>query len=122
MSMVERRVKVKVSGPRGSVDVEMLVDAGEMLTMISGELAESLGIVSEEVAEARLAGGGVKELGVGEATLEYDGVSRPVAVLVLSGLEEPLLGVTALELLRLGVSPVTSELERTDQRLYPLPH
>ena len=51
--------------------------------------------------------------GLTEAKLELDGVKRTIPVVIGPEGEDPLLGYTALEILRFKVDPVTKKLERT---------
>lgn len=110
--MGETWVKVRVHGARASEEVEMLVDTGSTYTKISGSLARKLGIVADEIIKAELADGSLREVGLGDASVEYGGSKRAVTVLIGFEDQEPLLGLTTLEALRLKVDPVTNELEK----------
>lgn len=110
MRMGETRAKVVLHGEKGSERVEMVVDTGALYTKISPSLARRLGIVPNEVVKVELADGTVREAGLADARLEYGSSRRAIPVLVGPG-EELLLGVTALEALRLKVNPVTNALE-----------
>jgi len=70
MKMGETRVKVKVTGPRASEDVVMLVDTGATLTTLPEQTAKELGVVVDEVVSARLADGTVRQFGMGEVKME----------------------------------------------------
>ena len=110
MKMGETRATFRLHGGRGSEAVEMLVDTGALYTKVSPALARRLGIVPNEVVKVELADGSVKDAGLADARVEYGPSTRAIPVLVGPG-DEPLLGVTALEALRLKVNPVTKTLE-----------
>lgn len=120
MKMGETKVKLRLSGPVGEVETEMLVDTGATITTISEETARHIGVTVEEVVKARLADGTTKQFGMGEARLELHGLRKTIGVLIVPGAEEALLGLTALELFRLKVNPLTRELEPSDYKLYAL--
>ena len=110
MKMGETRAKVRLHGEKGTENIEMLVDTGALYTKISPSLARRLGIVPNEMVKVELADGSVKEAGLADAKVEYGLSKRAIPVLVGPG-DELLLGVTALEALRLKVNPVTDSLE-----------
>ena len=116
--MGETMVKARLYGPRGEVETEMLVDTGATITTIPEAVARQLGVAVDEVVNARLADGTVKQFGMGEAKLELRGLRKTIGVLIVPGAGESLLGLTALELFRLKVNPVTRELEPSDYKLY----
>jgi len=118
MKMGETRVKVRLHGPQGDAETEMLVDTGATITTLPEQLARELGIAVDEVVNARLADGTVRQFGMGEVKLELRGLKKTIGVLIVPGTEEPLLGLTALELFRLKVNPVTRELEPSEYKLY----
>ena len=110
MKMGETFVTVRLHGQKAYRDVEMLVDTGAIHIKISEPLARDIGVVPDEAVKMKLAGGTVRDAGVGEAGVEYSGMKRTVPVLVGPG-DELLLGVTTLEILRLKVNPVSGKLE-----------
>jgi predicted aspartyl protease len=81
-------------------------------------LARRLGIVADELVKVKLADGSLREVGIGDARIEYSGSKRAVTVMIGLGDQEPLLGLTTLEALRLKVNPVTRELERFTPFVY----
>jgi len=120
LKLGETRVKGRLYGPLGESEIEMLVDTGATLTTLPEHTARDLGIAVEEVVNVKLADGTVRQFGMGEVRLELRNLRKTVGVLIVPGIEEPLLGLTALELFRLKVNPVTRELEPSEYKLYAL--
>ena len=120
MKLGETRVKGRLYGPLGESEIEMLVDTGATLTTLPEHTARDLGIAIEEVVNVKLADGTVRQFGMGEVRLELRNLKKTVGVLIVPEIEEPLLGLTALELFRLKVNPVTRELEPSEYKLHAL--
>ena len=96
-----------------SVTVRMLVDTGATYTVIPPKLARALGIERpRRSATVRLADGTPLRVGVDVAIVEIDGREAPATVLV-GRVEEPILGVEALEALGLTVDPRRKQLRKT---------
>ena len=109
--MGETRVSLKLLGPKGDAKVEMLVDTGSTLTKIPRAVASKIGISPRYKAEVELADGRVIERDVSEASAEFNGIMNTIPLLIGPDSEEPLLGLTTLEVFRLKVNPVTQKLE-----------
>jgi clan AA aspartic protease len=120
MKMGETRVMVKLHGPAGAAEVEMLVDTGSTVTKIPDSVARKIGVVPGYVAEVELADGRVVQRGESEVVMELKGRRRTVPLLVGPDGEEPLLGLTALEIFRLNVNPAFQRLEPGRWREYEL--
>ena len=105
--------RVRVYGPVGSVELEMLVDTGVTFTKIPESVASEIGLRAEEVIEVKLSDGSVRSHGLTEARLEVYGVKRTVPIAIGPEGEEPILGYTTLEILRFKVDPITKTLEKT---------
>jgi len=110
MKMGETRVMVRMHGPKGYQDVEIVADTGATLTMIPEQVADSLGIVTQGRLTIRLADGRTKAVPMGNAEIEIGGDRAPVRVLIGSE-DVALLGLTALETLGLKVNPVDRRVE-----------
>jgi len=108
--MGETRAVVRVNGPKGHADLEMVADTGATLTVIPQSFAKSLGITKVGSAKFKLADGRIKPIPVGEAKIELFGDIASVRV-VISAEGVALLGLTALETLGLKVNPVERRLE-----------
>jgi clan AA aspartic protease len=117
MRMGETRVTVRLHGPKGHKDVEMLVDTGALYTKVSPSLARELGITPNEVVKVELADGSRREASLADAVVEYGPSKRAVTVLVGPG-DKMLLGVTTLEALRLKINPVDGRLESAPPYLF----
>ncbi|MDA4121805.1 MAG: retroviral-like aspartic protease family protein [Thaumarchaeota archaeon] len=109
--MGETHAVVKVYGPLGSSDVEMLADTGSTLTKIDESTAKRLGITPTGSAVVELADGTDRERGLAEAKVEIMGNKATVMILIGPDGEEPLLGLTSLGSLRLKVNPIKRQLE-----------
>jgi predicted aspartyl protease len=118
MKMGETNVTVRLHGPKGHRDVEMLVDTGALYTKLSPSLARELGITPNEVIKVKLADGS-REVSLADAVVEYGPSKRAVTVLVGPG-DKLLLGVTTLEALRLKVNPVDGSLEPATPYLFAM--
>lgn len=105
------RVQLLLHGPKGSAEVQALVDTGSTLTKIPRSVAEKIGISSRYKAEVELADGRVVERDESEAVAEFNGMTKTIPLLIGPEGEEPLLGVTTLEVFRLKVNPITQRLE-----------
>ncbi len=112
MKVGETWVTTKVYGTRGNESVRMLVDTGATLSMIPEPVARRLGIEMEEMAEVELADGSKRRLGRGNAMIEYEGRRVAAPVLIATGGEVPLFGLTTLEAFGLKVNTVTNKLEQ----------
>ncbi|PIU56025.1 MAG: hypothetical protein COS88_03405 [Chloroflexi bacterium CG07_land_8_20_14_0_80_51_10] len=98
----------------GFREVSLLVDTGSMYTWVKREILESLDIRAQERLRFRTIEGREVERQIGEAVVEYDGV-RATTIVVFAGEEDfQVLGVHALEGLRLEVDPGTGKLKRTE--------
>lgn len=93
-----------------SLTITALVDSGSTLTVIPAEDARQLGLRSRGTREVELADKSVVTWDVGY--VEVSVAERSTALLCAYGdsVAEPILGVTALELLNLAVDPVNQEL------------
>ena len=109
--MGETRVSLRLLGPRGDAEVEVLVDAGSTLTMVPSSIAEKIGIAPRYKVEVELADGRIVERDESETTAELNGVRNTIPLLIGRDDEQPLLGLTALEIFRLKVNPLTQRLE-----------
>jgi len=84
--MVEKRVTVRLSGPKGSLDVKMVLDPGTSLTRIPISIAKEIGATKQ-------------------GRIELRGKTRTVPLLVVPNGEGncPALGLTAIESLGIVV-------------------
>src|SRR5437899_2353668 len=99
--------RVRVHGPRGSVELErVLVDTGATHSMVDRTIADRLGIPPERHTRFAVVGGTI-EFPVGLALLEIEGQSFRVPVILG---DRNLVGLTTLEILGFAVDPVENKL------------
>ena len=88
-----------------AITIRMLVDTGATFSVIPPRLARALGIRRpRRTVRVRLADGRSVRLGADVAILRIDGREAPTTILV-GKVDEPILGVEALEALGLVVDP-----------------
>jgi aspartyl protease family protein len=93
-----------------AITVRMLVDTGATFSVIPLRLAKALGIKRpRRSVNVRLADGRRVRLGADVAILQIDGREAPTTILV-GKVDEPILGVEALEALGLVVDPQKKRL------------
>ena len=102
MGHIHQKVRLRVEK---TATVNMLVDTGATFSVISPRLARTLGIKPpRRSVSVRLADGRRLRLGADLAIVKIDGREAPTTVLV-GNVDEPILGVQALEALGLVVDP-----------------
>ena len=107
-------IPVKLGDPlrRRVKEVKMLVDTGATYPCIPKELADALGLRLEFKTKVTLADGREVEAWYATAYIEIMERGDLIPVRVFE-VEEPLLGVLALEALGLAVDPATGEVKPT---------
>jgi clan AA aspartic protease len=111
MGMGETRISLRLIGPEADAEIEMLVDTGSTLTKIPSSVARKIGIAPRYKAEVELADGRVVERDESEVVAELNDMRKTIPLLMGPDGEEPLLGLTTLEIFGLKVNPVTQKLE-----------
>ena len=102
MGHVHQRVRLSAEK---AVTVRMLVDTGATFSVISQALARAVGIKRlRRSVPVTLADGRRVKLDAGVAIVRIEGREAPATILV-SDVEEPILGVETLEALGLTVDP-----------------
>ena len=107
-------IPVKLGDPlkRRIREVKMLMDTGATYPCIPKELADALGLRLEFKTKVTLTDG--REVGAWYATAYIEIMERGDLIPVrIFEVEEPLLGVFALEALGLAVDPATGEVKPT---------
>lgn len=100
-----------------SVQVEMLVDTGALISVVPRPTLESLRVPVQFRRSFRLANGETIQRDVGAAFFRWNG-HESVAPVVFGDPEDmPLLGVTALEAMGLQVDPSTQQLRHAESYL-----
>ncbi len=107
MGHIHEKVRLRAAK---AATVRMLVDTGATFSIILRELAKALGIKKpRRSVSVRLADGRRVRLGADVAILQVDGREAPATILVRK-VDEPILGVEALEALGLVVDPKRKRL------------
>jgi len=92
------------------VELEFVVDAGVIYTVISKSVAEGLRLNETGRRKFKIANGDVVEYPVSEAYIIVNGEGVTSVVAIADEKTPVLLGVTTLELMGLRVDPVTGKL------------
>jgi len=112
--------RVKLFNPHDSskqIELELLVDTGSTYTWIKRDRLEELGIKPMGKWKFRAIEGRVIERDIGEAIVECLG-ERATRIFVFADKEDAeVLGVDALEGLRLEVDPITKQLRKIEALL-----
>ncbi|MEM2299188.1 MAG: hypothetical protein QW407_05130 [Thermofilaceae archaeon] len=100
-----------------SLALRLLVDTGSAYSWVRRERLESLGIKPMAKWKFRTIEGKVVEREIGEAVFECLGEKATRIVVFAEGDDAEVLGVDALEGLRLEVDPVTRQLRKVEALL-----
>jgi len=92
------------------VELEFVVDAGVIYTVISKSVAEGLRLRETGRRKFKIANGDIVECSVSEAYIIVNGEGVTSVVAIADEKTPLLLGVTTLKLLGLKVDPVTGKL------------
>jgi clan AA aspartic protease len=90
--------------------LEALADTGATYTAVPESLLDGLGIQREETRGFRIADNSVVEFPMGETRLRLEGREFTAPVIFAPDAATPLVGMTTLEILGLGVDPVEEKL------------
>jgi len=107
------RVRGTVANPSDRslrVELEFIVDAGAIYTVISKSVAEGLRLEETGRRKFKIANGDVVEYPISEAYIIVNGEDVTSVVAIADEKTPVLLGVTTLELMGLRVDPVTGKL------------
>ena len=92
------------------VNVDAMVDTGSTYTSLPGSMLDGLGIEREETDVFELADNRLVEYDMGETRVRLEDRELTVPVVFGSDDSAPLVGMTTLEILRLGIDPVAEKL------------
>jgi len=112
--------RVKLCNPHDlsrCIEQNLLVDSGSTYTWIKHETLESLGIKPMARWRFRTIDGRVIEKDIGEAVIECMGEKATTIIVFAEKSDAEVLGVYALEGLRLEVDPVTKQLRKVEALL-----
>ncbi|MCX8204643.1 MAG: hypothetical protein N3H31_03235 [Candidatus Nezhaarchaeota archaeon] len=107
-------VKVRVTGGRGSEEVELIVDTGSIFSWIPAKILERVGVTPRSVRRFRTIEGREIERRVGEAVLELQQESATSIVVFAEENDASVLGAYSLEGLGFEVDPVTRQLKKVE--------
>ena len=103
---------ISLHAPNGSYENIFLVDTGAADSMAPADELEKIGVVKEGRMSYELANGTVKEYPYGLVRIEFMGEVTAGRVIFGQPGSEPILGVTALESVRIIVDPASKTLKR----------
>jgi predicted aspartyl protease len=111
--------KVRVFGPDRKMSrvVELFVDTGSTYSWVDAGILKQLGIESRAAWKFKSIHGRMIERGIGDAYMECLGEVGPSVVVFAEKQDGKVLGLHALEGMRLEVAPATGELRRAEARL-----
>jgi len=111
--------KIKIYSPDLSRfdEAELLVDTGSTYTWIDGEVLEKLEVNVRKVWRLKAIDGRIIERRIGDALIECMEEQAPTVVVFAEKGDGKVLGVHALEGLRLEIDPSTGELRRSEASL-----
>ncbi len=115
--MGHTRARVRIYNPQDPlrhVDLELLVDTGSTFTWIRRTRLEELGIRPMDRARFRTTDNRIVMRDVGEAVVECLGRRATTAVVFAEESDNEVLGLHALEGLRLEVDPVSGQLREVE--------
>lgn len=121
--MGEVHVAIAVLNPRTgarSAEITALADTGATLSVLPGDLLESVGIQKTRTVTLVLADGRRAARAVGDAVIAIEDDSTPCRVVFGQSGDAALLGLAVLEQLGLTVDPVERRLVPRDVLLYAL--
>ena len=110
------RVRVAIGNltqPDRRRELELLVDTRSLFTWVSAPLLEEIGIVPAETSEFQTITGTLIQRRLGYAQVVWNGRTGPIYVVFAEPGDVNVLGVTALENLRVSADPVRQVLVPT---------
>ena len=117
--MGQTTVKVRVFSPdrKTSTLVDLLVDTGSTYSWIDSGILRNLGIESKATWKFKSIHGRMIERPIGHAFMEYQGEVGPSVVVFAEETDGKVLGLPALEGMRLEVAPTSGELKKAEAGL-----
>jgi len=112
--------KVRLCNPRDSAkcaELDLLVDTGSTYTWVRREVLENLGVRPTARWKFKTIDGRIIERDIGEVVVECLGERATTIVVFAERGDAEVLGVYALEGLRLEIDPVTRQLRRVEALL-----
>ena len=91
-------------------NIDALVDTGSSYSSIPENLLDELGIEREETRQFELADNRIVEYHLGETRVRIEGREKTVPLMFAPNDTMPLVGATTLEILGLGIDPLSETL------------
>ena len=91
-------------------NIDALVDTGSSYSSLPERLLDELGIEREEIRQFELADNRIVEYNLGETRVRIEGRVKTVPVMFAPDDTMPLIGATTLEILGLGIDPLSETL------------
>lgn len=104
--------KVTIYGPKGSEEMNLLVDTGSAYSWISRDVLDRLGILPKGTKAFRMMNNQIIEKDYGEAIIECNG-ERATTIVIFAENDATVFGVYSLEGLALEVDPLQRRLKKT---------
>jgi len=111
------KVRIFSADRKMSSLVELLVDTGSTYSWIDADVLKELGIESRAVWKFKSIDGRMIERGIGDAYMECLGEVGPSVLVFAEKQDGKVVGVHALEGMRLEVAPATGELRKAEAGL-----
>ena len=105
-------VTIQVADPfrEQYANIDALVDTGASYTSLPGNFLDELGIERDEIRQFELADNRIVEYPLGETRVRIERRERTVPVMFAPDDTVPLVGMTTLEILGLGIDPLSETL------------
>lgn len=117
MGPTAAKVRIFSADRKMSSLVELLVDTGSTYSWIDADVLKELGIESRAVWKFKSIDGRMIERGIGDAYMECLGEVGPSVLVFAEKQDGKVVGVHALEGMRLEVAPATGELRKAEAGL-----
>lgn len=113
MGHVHATVRIFGPGRRRVHECSLLVDTGSTYTWVAAETLKKLGVKPVKRIPIETIEGRIIKRRIGEAQIECAGESATRIVVFASGTDGQVLGIDALEGLRLEIDPLKRRLKKT---------
>jgi clan AA aspartic protease len=115
--MVHKEIEVEIKGEKGSKIMKLLVDTGSTYTWIDKEVAEEIGIKKLGTHKLKTIEGKIIKREVGEGRIRIKDRETTTIFVLAEKKDSKVLGVYALEGLRLEYDPIKCELKPSEVAL-----
>lgn len=109
--------QIKITGKRGSRELNLLVDTGSLFTWIDERVLRAIGVDPSSTKKFRTIEGKEISRKVGNAVIEIKGEKAPRIVVFGETTDAQVVGTDSLEGLGFEVDPTTKELKHVESFL-----